>query len=332
MKPAFIILLLLPAFGASSQVTRYRFKVRFEDYNPLKNAVIIVNNQRLGTDDNGVVDVDIPAQLDRAYVESPNTASFTIKYPPNAQVSLPKKASEEIIIFIARPSLRSANITREDLKKMQESILDYEKSSDAKLVRTIEASSRRMYDSILNLLRGKHRDEEKIREGRLAFYPLVSEAMNHFLNEARDLKDAFAAMGTSLTRKEAYDQFGRAVYSYNEIYELLNTNKNTYEQAIATYWNSRELGFRFSNLMDYTLEEIHKPYVLEMNDSFRDRMYAFASETNRARKKELQLALEKDMAEHASVLGRRLNSLGERIASFLAVLQNAEITASPNQP
>ena len=332
MKPAFFILLLLQTGVAYGQVTRYRFKVRFEDYNPLKNSVIIVNNQRLGTDDNGVVDVDIPVQLDRAYVESPNTTSYTIKYPPNAQVSLPKNASEEIVIFIARPSLRSAAITREDLKKMQESILDYEKSSDAKLVRTIEASSRRMYDSVLNLLRGRHRDEEKIRQGRLAFYPLVSEALNHFLNEARDLRDAFAAMATSLTKKEAYDQFGRDVYSYNEIYELLNTNKNTYEQAIATYWNSRELGYRFSNLMDYTLEEIHKPYILEMNDQFRDRMYAFASESNRNRKKELQQALERDMAEHASALGRRLNSLGERIAAFLAVLHNAEITASTNQP
>ena len=127
MKPAFFILLLLQTGVAYGQVTRYRFKVRFEDYNPLKNSVIIVNNQRLGTDDNGVVDVDIPVQLDRAYVESPNTTSYTIKYPPNAQVSLPKNASEEIVIFIARPSLRSAAITREDLKKMQESILDYEK-------------------------------------------------------------------------------------------------------------------------------------------------------------------------------------------------------------
>ena len=80
MKAAFFILLLLLSFVAGSQVTRYRFKIRFEDYNPLKNSVIIVNNQRLGTDDNGVVDVDIPAQLDRAYVESPNTASYTIRY------------------------------------------------------------------------------------------------------------------------------------------------------------------------------------------------------------------------------------------------------------
>lgn len=331
MKIVFIILLLLHAV-AYSQVTRYRMKVRYEDYNPLKNAVIIVNNQRLSTDDNGVVDVDIPAQLDRAYVESPNTANYTIKYPPQAQVLLPKNASEEISIFIARPSLRSAVLTRDDLKKLQQSILDYEKSSDAQLVRTIETSSRRMYDSVLTLLRGKHRDEAKIREGRLAFYPLVSEALNHFLNEARDLKDAFAAMGSALAKKEVYEQFARAVYSYNEIYELLNTNKNTYEQAIVTYWNSRELGYRFSNLMENTLEEIHKPYVLEMNETFRDRIYAFGTETGKSRKKELQLALEKDMAEHATTLGRRLNSLGERIASFLAVLQNAEITGSPNQP
>ncbi len=95
--------------------------------------------------------------------------------------------------------------------------------------------------------------------------------------------------------------------------------------AISSYWDSKELALKFSNLTEYALEEIHKPYILEINDAFIARLYGYANEKNRKRKKELEAGIAEDIQKHSQVISKRLNSLGERIAAFLAILKNVNI-------
>lgn len=277
MRFVLSFIFLIVSISSFSQVTKYRFKVRYEDYSPLRNTIIIVNNQRLSTDDNGIVDIEIPSQLDKAYIESYSPNVYTIKYPVNFQVLLPKNYSIDIDIFVSKPTI-SFVATKEDLKKLQKTIEQYRTSKDASLLETFTEQSRRMYDSILILYKTKNADENKMKTGRLDFLPLISNALNHYINEAKDLNDAFIALRISLRKPAAYDQFAEAAYSYNQIYELINSNKNTYEQAIASYWNSKELSLKFSNLIEYALEEIHKPYVLKINDVYIGDIYTWNEE------------------------------------------------------
>lgn len=321
-----IILLQVMALGAFCQSIRYRFRVRYEDYSPLANAAFSINGQSLYTDNRGIIDLSIPGRLNYAYVESGNNKTYAIKYPVDGRALLPRDSTEFVDVFISRPAA-SVMVTRSDLKEFSASIREREETADAVLMKKLEEQNRRIYDSLIVLFRGNAVDDARLSKGRLEFFPLISHTLNHYLNEARDLNDAFLAVGAALNNRGAYEQLSGAIYNYNSIYEFLNANKSTYEQAIYTYWNSKELSLKFSSLIDFTLDEIHKAYILDINFTFIERLYGHHHETNRKTKRELAEQLEKDIRERYGVVGRRLNILGERISAFVTLLNNnAKVT------
>lgn len=319
---AIFILVSMLIFGfCFAQTTKYKFKVRFEDYTPLKNSLIVINNQTLSTDDVGIVDVPVPAQLGFAYVESADIKKYQIKYPVESRSILPKDASIPIDVIIAKPTT-SASLTKKDLFQFANTVSANNDSRDSALLNNLELQSRRIYDSVVALFNNKTVDETKLANGRVEFYPLISGTLNQYLNEARDLNDAFSTLSSNMDRKEAYEQFVQAILSYNGVFEFINTNKNTYEQAVEVYWNSKELSFKFSNIIDEAIENIHKPYILEMNYTFIQRLADYNKQTNKKLKKEMGTLLQQDMTRHSEELARRLTSLGERISAFNAILKN----------
>lgn len=323
----FLLLFVIHCEPSLAQATRYKFTVRYDNFDPLKNDVILINNQLLNTDNYGNVEALIPSRDITASVSSPAIDKYRIKYPVNMQIVLPKSESLVIDIFIERPYKPSSAVkaaTAEDIRKVQQTIERYQRSNDAVLTKSIQQSVSRLYDSIEALIGEKSANKEELKKGRLQFMPVISQALNHYLNEAKDLADAFNALAVSLNKPEAYDQFATAVYSYNEIFELINANKSTYEQAIEHYWESRELSLKFSNLVEYALEEVHKPYILEINTVFTGKIYEFTGETNVSKRKKIGTVLKDDMILHADALRRRLNSLGERIAALNTRLSSSE--------
>jgi hypothetical protein len=316
-----IMLLLITALPAFSQTIRYKFRVRYEDYSPLANAAFSINGQALRTDTRGIIDLSIPGRLSYAYVESGDNKAYNIKYPVDGRAMLPKDSMEFVDIFITRPG-GSVIITRSDMKALAASLNEHRHSAEAALMKKLEEQNRRIYDSLVVLFRTNAMDDARLTKGRLEFFPLISNTLNHYLNEARDLNDAFAALGAALNNKGAYDQLSGAIYNYNSIYEFLNANKSTYEQAIYTYWNSKELSLKYSSLIDFTLDEIHKSYILDINFTFIERLYDHNEETNKKKKREMEDELKKDIQERYAVVGRRLNILGERISAFVTLLNN----------
>ncbi|HEY0610660.1 MAG TPA: hypothetical protein VGD35_13420 [Chitinophaga sp.] len=321
MRTAFIIILLqIMTLGAFSQTVRYKFRVRYEDYKPLANTAFSINGQSLHTDNRGIIDLSIPGRLSYAYVESGNNKTYAIKYPVDGRAVLPKDSMDFVDIFISRPG--SSLATRTDLKEFYASMVKTQGTADAALMKKLEEQNRRIYDSLIVLFKANVLDDARLANGRLEFFPLISQTLNHYLNEARDLNDDFAALGRALNNRGAYEQLSGSIYNYTSIYEFLNANKSTYEQAIYTYWNSKELSLKFSSLIDFTLDEIHKSYILDINFSFIDRIYAYIDEKDRKRKQGLKDQLERDMAERSAVIGRRLTILGERISAFITLLNN----------
>lgn len=328
MKDLITLLCIILSFPSVGQTIRCRFTVRFEDNFPLKNGIIIINRQQVSTDANGHVEVDVAGSTSTASIASHDPAVYTIKFPPNAVVNLPRNPATAIDIIVAKPKRITAGpigATPADLARLQKAQERYIRSQDALLMKKLEAFNGRLYDSLAVLMQRSHVDKRKNMSGRLEFLPQITNTLHHFLNEAKDLNDAFVVMQRSLQIKEAYEQLAAAIYSYNEIFELINANRSGYEQAIATYWDSKELALKYSNLTEYTLEEIHKPYILEINEAFIARLYGYANEKNRKKRDQLGKALTGDITKHSEALSRRLNSLAERIASFIAILKSVEI-------
>ena len=129
-------------------------------------------------------------------------------------------------------------------------------------------------------------------------------------------------LSSALNNKQSYDQLAKAIYDYNAIYDLLNANKSAYEQAIATYWNSKELSLKFSSVVDNAIENFHRPYILEINYTYINRIYQANAETNKKKRAELQNDLSKDMQTLSAAMSRRLSELGDNITNINTLLNN----------
>jgi len=310
------ILLNLLLLEVSAQTTTYKFRIRYSNYSALASSPFLINGQKLTTDPQGIISLSIPNQITFANIGSVNPKSYIIDYPMEGRANLPKDNSIFVDIYVSKPG-------PDPIKQAVREMARINASSDARLIRKLQEETRRGYDSIVQLLSNREKiDDKALARGRMEFLPLISSALNQYLNEARDANDAFLALKNSMDNAGAFKQFADAILSYNEIFELLNGNKSTYEQAINTYWNSKELSLKFSSLLDFSIEEIHKPYLLEINYAFLDRIYQYNEESNKSRKRELGRALAADIAAHSASLSRRLNILGERVVSFNTLLNN----------
>lgn len=306
---------------AQSISTAYTFRIRYEDYSIFASARFIINGQQLATDPQGIIKTSLKSTSIIADVQSADPRVYQVKYPVDGHVILPKDAATMVDIFIARPS---ADVVKTLSAQMDRSQVKMESA----LVKKIEEQSSRTYKDIIGLLSKTSVNNAVLTKGRLEFLPLITQALNQYLNDARNFNDAFLAVGNSPDKDAVIRQLEQSVYSYNEIYELINTNKSTYEQAIATYWNSRELSLKFSSLVDYTLDEIHKPYVLEVNYTYINRINQYLEIKNRKEKNAAKTVLKSDIQTYNASLSRRLTALGERVSAFITLLNNNPIATN----
>ncbi|WP_026897370.1 hypothetical protein [Daejeonella oryzae] len=314
-----IIFLNLILLEANAQTTSYKFRIRYSNYSALSNSKFLINGQQLTTDPQGIINLSIPNQITFANIGSSNPKQYIIEYPMEGRANLPKDNLVFVDIYVSKPGPDPVKIVMREMTRIKA-------GSDAVLIKKLQEESRRGYDSIVSLLSSRVKiDDKLLAKGRMEFLPLISSALYQYLNEARDANDAFSSLKRDPENGAAVQQFTEAILSYNEIFELLNSNKSTYEQAINTYWKSKELSLKFSSLLDYSIEEIHKPYLLEINYTFFDRINEYSKESSKSRKRDLGKALEMDISQHSAALGRKLNSLGERIASFTTLLTNTDL-------
>lgn len=300
---------------AIAQVINYKFRVRFADYSPLSSSAFVISGQHLSTDPQGVISFKCSSELNYVNIESQDLKQYEIKYPLEGRAILPKDPGTFIDIYISKPA-------RDPLKQIRAEISSSQASMQTRIIKKLEDESRKGYDKIVELLNSKNIDESQLAKGRLEFFPLISSALNNYVNESRNFNDAFLALSNALNNKGAYEQLNNSIYAYNNIFNLLNANKDVYQQAIATYWNSKELSLKFSNLIDFTIEDLHRPFILEVNYTFIDRFYDLNKESNKNRKKTSQEDLRKDMETLSSAMNRRLVSLGERVTNMNSLLAN----------
>ncbi len=308
------LLLSIATTNAIAQSSAYKFRVRYIDYTPLSNSRFIISGQSLDTDPQGIISLKLPEKISYVNIESASLKSYQIKFPQEGKAVLPKDPAVFVDIFIEKPK-------PDPLFSMTETIRQSQKALQKNVIGKLEEENKRGYNRIVALLKEKNLDNKELIKGRLEYYPLISSALSNYLNECRNFNDAFVSLSKSLKSEAAYEQFTNTIYNYNEYFNLLNANKDNYEQAIATYWKSKELSLRFGNLIDFALEEFHKPYILEVNYKFIPRLYEANEEKNKQKKKTRLKELSNDIQQQSEVISRRISGLGERITAINSLLK-----------
>ncbi|MDR6940501.1 hypothetical protein [Mucilaginibacter pocheonensis] len=303
-----LVMLNLVFFEAGAQLITYKLRFRNSDKTPVINTSFLVADQRLDTDPQGIILLKLPQNVTQVNVRSADLKSYIINNNLTETISLPKDPGITIDVYVSKPT--------PDQLKLLEGKIDKSQSALRAYIQKNIQETKAGYDKILALINSSNFNDTTIMRGQLEFYPLISSTLLNYLNEARNFNDAFLALSSALNTKPAYNQLSDAIYRYNDIFDLLNKNKSTYEQAIATYWKSQELALKYSNVIDYAIEDFHKIYILEINYTYINRIYAAVNETNKKKRARLQQDLAKDMQELSAAMSRKLTGLGERITSI----------------
>jgi hypothetical protein len=103
------------------------------------------------------------------------------------------------------------------------------------------------------------------------FYPVISSAINNYINEAKDVKDAFKFTArNAFEDPQALQLLTDAINSYNQAYEDLNRKHSGYERTVNDLWQSESKTLEVTELFNYALGEIHSANIFTLNLKVRD--------------------------------------------------------------
>ncbi|MEO5979259.1 MAG: hypothetical protein ABIS36_05400 [Chryseolinea sp.] len=142
-------------------------------------------------------------------------------------------------------------------------------------------------------------------------YQVISSTMSDYINEAKDLKDAFQFLGVQATEsREAFGKLTNALEQYNRAFEKLNKDRLTYEKYVDALWERDVLTLEFKNLMDYALGDLHSVNILTLNQKLSTINDLANSRVKKAGDVRKELA--KDLQEEVPKLDKRLQELEKR--------------------
>jgi hypothetical protein len=142
-------------------------------------------------------------------------------------------------------------------------------------------------------------------------YNIISTVVSDYINEAKDLKDAFMMLGVQATEsRQALSKLTDAMEQYNRAFENLNKERLTFEKYVGVFWKRDVLTLEFKNLMDYTLGDVHAVNILTLNQKvsvINDIANARIRRPGEAKKE-----LAKDISLEVAKLDKQLQELDRR--------------------
>jgi hypothetical protein len=147
-------------------------------------------------------------------------------------------------------------------------------------------------------------------------YPIISSTLTDYINEAKDLKDAYQFLGIQATEsRQALAKLTDALEQYNRAFEKLNKERLTYEKYVDIFWKRDVLTLEFKNLMDYALGDLHSVNILTLNQKLSTINDIANARIKRA--SEAKRELSKDISEEVPRLDKRLQELERRTNRIL---------------
>jgi len=147
-------------------------------------------------------------------------------------------------------------------------------------------------------------------------FPLISNTLIDYINEAKDFKDAFQMLGVQSTEsRQALAKLTDATEQYNRAFEKLNKERLTYEKYVTTFWDSPVKSLEFKSLLDYAIGDLHGVNILTLNQKL-----AVINDIANGRAKhinDLKKQLGKDISEEVLKLDKRLQELERRTNRIL---------------
>ncbi|MEO6893917.1 MAG: hypothetical protein ABI136_02720 [Ginsengibacter sp.] len=157
------------------------------------------------------------------------------------------------------------------------------------------------------------KDQIDLASKREQFFPILASAINDYINEAKDLKDAFKfSANHAFDDPQALQVLMDAVKSYNVAYEEINKKHTGYEKMVYDLWESESKSDEVKDFFSYALGELHSANIFTLNLKIRDINEYNVGNLKGARKKAFKESVSREIESSVLQLERRLQELDKR--------------------
>lgn len=319
----FLYIGLLISNKCVAQTTEYRFSVKNENAKPVKNLFIFLNGEQVKTNEAGLIFISFNNTIHQVDVSLDSSVKYSIVSPINGILNLPLNPKDINYITVTDKS-------NTDNQNLANKIVGLQKKLD-KLSNDNTAERLNLNKQLIELLKqGKKnklsesqlRTARELVAGRDSCFPIISSTLNNYISQAKDVHDAFKYMVSSaMEKQEAFTAMKKTVTIYNATYQEWNEQKSNYEKSIRDFWQSTELALKYQNLTDYALNEVHRTYILGLNGLL-EKISLYGSEKNTKKRREMKEQILSAINENLPGLNSRNQVLGEKINSFIQILNS----------
>ena len=250
-----------------SQTIELRGKVYDEKKNPVKNFTLRFSTiGSITTTNSGEFIIELPDNITSAEIETTNK-DWTILYPIDKKILIPNDKNSIIKIVVTSTEAQQAErleYAAKNYSKLEALLKDIGVAKDElkNLVENYIQKEAANYDVQKDSLRDAILNEKKHEK-----FDLISRSPLNYILKLQDVKDIFKLF----TQIAFYDSgemkiISKSINDYNSAFNEINNNKYSFQKDVLDYWEDKYLSENLVTTIDYALDEIHKPYILKLND------------------------------------------------------------------
>jgi|GEM_PF-2559603 len=247
-------------------------------------------------------------------------SDLTILYPSGGVAKVPADPNE-VVAFIVGDSPKDM-LTKAVAKSNNEikTSLSQLGVKQDNIEQTLLAFRDEM-QKITNVKLDDLKEQIDIDSKRRDFYPKLSASINDFINEAKDIRDAFKFTARhAFDDQEALNVLIDAIKNYNVAYEEINRQHSGYEKIVLDLWESEPKASETREFFNYALGELHSSNIFTLNQKISEINEYNRGNLKASKKKEMKDMILHDIDTQELQLDRRLQELDNRAQVLLSRL------------
>ncbi|HEY8917801.1 MAG TPA: hypothetical protein VIM87_15260 [Chitinophaga sp.] len=248
----------------------------------------------------------------------------------NEVIYLPPNANIITTVTIVRSSQKEA-AAAEEISKLYR-----QQNIDRKEMDSIRRTNQVMYTQMLNrqdsilktvmknfkVTESDLRSARELMEGRDKYFGIISGNLEGYLNEAKDVRDAFQNLVLySLENPKSFKLLDSTIEVYNQYYNQLNNTNAECEKAVQDYWKSYELAMSYHNLVDFSINNIHRASIIPLNASLIRKINTYLNEPSKKKRNTLKQELILELNSILPVFDNNIGILDVKIKGFITNLK-----------
>jgi len=274
MKLISILILFLPVL-CSAQSIQLRGKVLDDDRKPV--ADLLIRFTSLGdavTTASGEFVISVPQNIKYLDVVLKDD-SLQLLYPVDSKIPIPSDPNFITTILVSKIKKPATGL--DELGRRDESIKKYAELE--KLLKETGSTNKEIHEFLkryieieserLKIDQAKLEADFKKTEKRDEVFGRISPLLSEYLLRLKNIKTTFEVNSEiAFVSNRGIENLNSAIRMYNPLFDTINNNYKAWQKEISSGWNDN-LSEKFVSAVNYMIDEIHKPYIFQLNESIK---------------------------------------------------------------